>query len=55
MSLLEQQGDEIALVVFGGLQYYTGQFFDIEAITKAGHNKGEGKGESTATNRSEDK
>ncbi|HZX74171.1 MAG TPA: kynureninase [Cyclobacteriaceae bacterium] len=32
--------DQLALVIFGGIQYYTGQFFDIAAITKAGHDAG---------------
>jgi kynureninase len=30
----------LALVLFGGVQYYTGQFFEIGKITKAGHAAG---------------
>lgn len=32
--------DEIALVMFGGINYFTGQWFDMAAITQAGHAAG---------------
>jgi kynureninase len=32
--------DELALVLFGGVNYYTGQFFDIHKITKTAHEVG---------------
>lgn len=34
---INEIGDELALVMFPGIQYYTGQFFDIQAITEAAH------------------
>jgi kynureninase len=37
---LEREGESIALVLLPGVQYYTGQAFDIEAITKLAHAKG---------------
>ncbi|XP_013402120.1 kynureninase-like [Lingula anatina] len=40
IAKIEQEGDGIALVCFPGVQYYTGQFFNVAAITKAGHAKG---------------
>jgi kynureninase len=37
---IEDQGDQLALVVFGAVQYYSGQLFNIKAITEAGHHAG---------------
>jgi kynureninase len=40
VAKIQSMGNEISVVVFGGIQYYTGQLFDMEAITKAGHAAG---------------
>lgn len=39
-AIMEAQGDEIALVMIGGVNYYTGQFFDLKRITELGHKNG---------------
>jgi kynureninase len=38
--VLERDGASIALVLLPGVQYYTGQAFEIEAITRLAHAKG---------------
>ncbi len=38
--ILERDGESIALVLLPGVQYYTGQAFEIEAITRLAHAKG---------------
>ena len=38
--VLERDGESIALVLLPGVQYYTGQAFDMEAITQLAHAKG---------------
>lgn len=40
VNMIKEEGDTVALVMFGGVNYYTGQFFDLEAITEAGHSVG---------------
>lgn len=37
---IKATGNELAMVLFGGINYYTGQFFDIASITKATHDVG---------------
>jgi kynureninase len=38
LKLIEEDKN-IALVMLSGVQYYTGQFFDIPTITKFAHEK----------------
>jgi len=38
-SILDEQGDEIALLLIGGLNYYTGQYLDLKQIADLGHAK----------------
>lgn len=44
VETIKSLGDELALVMFPGVQYYTGQFFNIPAITQAAHQVGANAG-----------
>lgn len=39
-GLLDKHGEEIALVLIGNTNYYTGQFFDMKRISDLGHKHG---------------
>jgi kynureninase len=40
ISTINKHGGSTALVLFGGVNYYTGQYFDLRAITDAAHSNG---------------
>lgn len=40
LAAIELHRDELALVLFGGINYYTGQLYDLKGIAAAGHAAG---------------
>lgn len=40
LSIINERSEEIALILLPGIQYYSGQFFDIATITEHAHSKG---------------
>ena len=40
VAAIEAAGNSLAMVLFGGINYYTGQLFDIQSITAAAHKVG---------------
>lgn len=40
VNTINQHKKDLALVLLGGVNYYTGQFFDLKTITKTAHNVG---------------
>lgn len=40
LSVIEREGNSIALILIGGVNYSSGQVFDFAGITRAGHAKG---------------
>ncbi len=40
LQKIKEVGDQLALTMFSGIQYYSGQFFDMKSITKAAHEVG---------------
>jgi kynureninase len=39
-EILKQEGEQVALILLGGVNYYTGQYFNIPEITASGHEYG---------------
>ncbi|MCF6300895.1 MAG: kynureninase [Proteobacteria bacterium] len=40
LQLIEQQADELAMILLPGVQYYTGEVFDMQRITKKAQQQG---------------
>ena len=40
LKIIEREGASVALIMMGGVNYSSGQFFDLEAIARVGHAKG---------------
>ena len=40
LNMIEEEGDSISVVLLPGVQYLTGQVFDMKKITQAAHSKG---------------
>jgi len=40
IATIEEHSDELALVFFGGMNYFTGQLFDMEKLTQVAHKHG---------------
>lgn len=39
-ELLDREGESVALVLMGGINYFSGRAFDLARVTRAGHSKG---------------
>ena len=39
LGAIDKDGDQISLILFPGIHYFTGQLFNIKEITEAAHKK----------------